>query len=46
VQVVVVGIVLVGDRSVVVVKVSPISGGVCGGVDGIVDSMASHGSGG
>jgi hypothetical protein len=44
--VVVVGIVLVVDRSVVVVEVSPIGGGVCGGVDGIVDSMASRGSGG
>jgi hypothetical protein len=36
---------LVG-RSVVVVEVSPISGGVCGGVGAIVDSMASLGSGG
>jgi hypothetical protein len=42
----VVGIVLVVGRSVVVVEVSPIGGGVCGGVDGIVGSMASRGSGG
>jgi hypothetical protein len=34
------------DKSVVAVKVSPISSGVCGGVDGIVDSMVSRGSGG
>jgi hypothetical protein len=34
------------DRSVVAVEVSPIGDGVCGGVDGIVSSMASHGSGG
>jgi hypothetical protein len=33
-------------RSVVAVKVSPIGSGVCGGVDGIVDLMASRGSGG
>jgi hypothetical protein len=46
VQVVVVGTVPVADRSVVVVEVSPIGGGMCGGVDGIVDSMASRGSGG
>jgi hypothetical protein len=32
------------DRSAVAVEVSPIGGGVCGGVDGIVGSMASHGS--
>jgi hypothetical protein len=32
-------------RSVVVVKVSPIGGGVCGGVGAIVDLMASRGSG-
>jgi hypothetical protein len=44
--VVAVGIALVVDRSVVVVKVSPIGGGVCGGVDGIVGLMASRGSGG
>jgi hypothetical protein len=44
--VVVVGIALVVGRSVVVVEVSPIGGGVCGGVDGIVGSMASYGSGG
>jgi hypothetical protein len=44
--VVVVGIALVVGRSVVVVEVSPISGGVCSGVDGIVDLMASHGSDG
>jgi hypothetical protein len=40
--VVAVGIALVVDRSVVAVEVSPISGGMCGGVDGIVGSMASH----
>jgi hypothetical protein len=34
------------DRSVVVVEVSPISGGMCSGVDGIVGSMASQGSSG
>jgi hypothetical protein len=34
------------DKSVVAVKVSPIGGGVCSGVDGIVGSMASHRSGG
>jgi hypothetical protein len=34
------------DRLVVVVEVSPIGGGVCGGVGAIVDSMASLGSGG
>jgi hypothetical protein len=33
-------------RSVVAVAVSPIGGGVCSGVDGIVDLMASQGSGG
>jgi hypothetical protein len=33
-------------RSVVAVEVSPIGGGVSSGVDGIVDSMASWGSGG
>ena len=43
---VVVGIALVVGRSVVVVEVSPIGGGVCGGVGVIVDSMASLGSGG
>jgi hypothetical protein len=43
---VVVGTVPVVDRSVVVVEVSLISGGMCSGVDGIVGSMASHGSGG
>jgi hypothetical protein len=36
----------VAGRSVVVVEVSPIGGGVCNGVDAIVDSMASCGSGG
>jgi hypothetical protein len=44
VQVVVVGIVLMADRSVVAVEVSPIGGSMCDGVDGIVDSMASRGS--
>jgi hypothetical protein len=44
--VVVVGTVPVAGRSVVAVEVSPIGGSMCGGVDGIVDSMASHGSGG
>jgi hypothetical protein len=44
--VVVVGTAPVAGRSVVAVKVSPIGGGVCSGVDGIVDSMASRGSGG
>jgi hypothetical protein len=44
-QVVVVGTVLVEGMAVVVVKVSPIGGGVCSGVDGMVDSMASLGSG-
>jgi hypothetical protein len=44
--VVVVGTAPVAGRSVVVVEVSPIGSGVCGGVDGIVDSMASHRSGG
>jgi hypothetical protein len=34
------------DKSVAAVEVSPIGGGMCGGVDGIVDSMASQGSGG
>jgi hypothetical protein len=34
------------DMSVVAVAVSPISGGVCGGVDGIVGLMASRRSGG
>jgi hypothetical protein len=33
-------------RSVVVVKVSPIGGGVCSGVGVIVDLMASLGSSG
>jgi hypothetical protein len=44
--VVAVGIVLVVDKSMAVVEVSPIGGGVCGGVGAIVDSMASLGSGG
>jgi hypothetical protein len=44
--VVVVGIVLVVDKSVVAVEVSPIGSGVCGGVGVIVGSMASLGSGG
>jgi hypothetical protein len=44
--VVAVGIVLVVGRSVVVVEVSPIGGGVCSGVDRIVGSMASRGSSG
>jgi hypothetical protein len=42
--VVAVGIVLVVDRSVVAVEVSPIGSSVCGGVDGIVGSTASRGS--
>jgi hypothetical protein len=46
VQVVAVGTMLVVDKSVVAVKVSPIGGGVCSEVDGIVDSMASRGSSG
>jgi hypothetical protein len=46
VQVVAVGTVLVVDKSAAAVKVSPIGSGMCGGVDGIVDSMASQGSGG
>jgi hypothetical protein len=46
VQVVVVGIVLVVGRSVAAVEVSPIGGGMCGGVDGIVGSMASRRSSG
>jgi hypothetical protein len=46
VQVVAVGTMLVVGMSVVVVAVSPIGGGVCGGVDGIVGSMVSQGSGG
>jgi hypothetical protein len=33
-------------RSVAVVEVSPISGSMCSGVDGIVGSMVSCGSGG
>jgi hypothetical protein len=33
-------------KAAVVVEVSPIGSGVCGGVDGIVGSMASRGSGG
>jgi hypothetical protein len=44
-QVVAEGTVLMADMLVVVVMVSPIGGGVCGGVDGIVGSMASRGSG-
>jgi hypothetical protein len=44
-QVVVVGIMLMVGASVVAVMVSPIGGGMCGGVDGIVGSMASPGSG-
>jgi hypothetical protein len=44
--VVVVGTMLMVGMSVVVVVVSPIGGGMCGGVDGIVGSMASQGSGG
>jgi hypothetical protein len=34
------------DMSAVAVEVSPIGSGMCSGVDGIVDSMASRGSGG
>jgi hypothetical protein len=34
------------DKSAVAVEVSPIGSGMCSGVDGIVDSMASRGSGG
>jgi hypothetical protein len=34
------------DKLVVVVKESPIGGGVCSGVDRIVGLMASQGSGG
>jgi hypothetical protein len=45
-QVVVVGIALMVGMLTVVVVVSPISDSVCSGVDGIVDSMASRGSGG
>jgi hypothetical protein len=45
-QVVAVGTALTEGMAVVVVKVSPISSSMCGGVDGIVDSMASLGSGG
>jgi hypothetical protein len=41
-----VGTAPVVGRSVVVVEVSPIGGGVCSGVGAIVGSMASHGSGG
>jgi hypothetical protein len=44
--VVVVGTMLMVDKSVGVAEVSPIGSGVCGGVDGIVGSMASRGSGG
>jgi hypothetical protein len=46
VQVVAVGIMLIVGMLVVAVAVSPIGGGMCGGVDGIVDSMVSQGSGG
>jgi hypothetical protein len=35
----------VAGMSVVVVTVSPISSGMCGGVDGIVGLMVSQGSG-
>jgi hypothetical protein len=44
--VVAVGIVPMAGRSTVVVEVSPIGSGVCGGVGVIVDSMASLGSSG
>jgi hypothetical protein len=37
---------LMAGMSVVAVVVSPIGGGMCSGVDGIVGSMASQGSGG
>jgi hypothetical protein len=46
VQVVVEGTMPSVGMSAVVVMVSPISGSVCGGVDGIVGSRASQGSGG
>jgi hypothetical protein len=44
--VVAVGIVPAAGRSMVAVEVSPIGGGMCGGVGAIVGSMASLGSGG